>query len=308
MALSLSGGTAAAKTGNYDKEFEIFVDNQLVVHEGHIRNVEPVTRGRTGYSVPFLLTEEGKERFAEKTEGEGGNCGVIYLKRPHDSVLVFKKSFVKELGAGSEGFLDIRYDGGSHRFVFVPASPPDRETGSFNLKVPSVPVKSEGLSANSENYILSLKETGKISRAVFLGEKEEFTGIGSLPSDAVFHSDFLLVEREHDPSVLDEISGGNRLYAVNVKGVTPGNFRENTRTALDEGLFWRNLGRLADADVPFYLTFTNPDRNCLPEFKKEIADRFGEEILEGCFTIEPVQYKSIDENPGAFEKGAEDGR
>jgi len=108
---------------------------------------------------------------------------------------------------------------------------------------------------------------------------------------AVFTSDLLLIERTYDPSVLNQIAGHeNALFAVDIKGVTPEDFRKNTRRSLNEPLFWKNLDALVTAAVPFYLTFTNPDPNHYDEYVARLTERYGPTIMDDAFSIGLIEY------------------
>jgi len=112
-----------------------------------------------------------------------------------------------------------------------------------------------------------------------------------LPESAVFTSDFLLIERTYDPSVLNQIAGHNHaLIAVDIKGVTPEDFRRNTRRTLNEPLFWKNLDALVTACVPFYLTFTAPDPNHYDEYVAKLVARYGQSIMDDAFSIGLIEY------------------
>jgi uncharacterized Fe-S cluster-containing radical SAM superfamily protein len=118
--------------------------------------------------------------------------------------------------------------------------------------------------------------------------------IDRLGPDVVFHSDFCLTERTYHPNFLTKIARPNCLYAVNVKGVTSEDYMKNTGCKIDWELWWHNLDMLFLSRVPFYLTFTNPDRSHLDAFCKEIADfYFGPRILEDMVVIDVIDYDAV---------------
>lgn len=112
-----------------------------------------------------------------------------------------------------------------------------------------------------------------------------------LPETAIFTSDFLLIERTYELSLMREIAQRrNALFAVDIKGVTPEDFRRNTRRNLNEKLLWKNLDTLVEAAVPFYLTFTNPDPDHYDEFAAKLVERYGPSIMEDAFSISLIEY------------------
>lgn len=119
--------------------------------------------------------------------------------------------------------------------------------------------------------------------------------IHRLPDEAVFHSDFLLVEGRYSRSVLTELAvQSNRcLFAVDVKGVTPDDWQRNTRRWFDSALFSNNLDALVECGVPFYLTFTNPDKQHLDRFTARLKDRYGPGVLEDSFVIDLIDYNAL---------------
>jgi hypothetical protein len=117
--------------------------------------------------------------------------------------------------------------------------------------------------------------------------------IGELPKDAVFHSDFLLIERPYKKEWLQAINQPNCLYAVSVKGADAADFKANTGVELDDDLFWENLDALVRNGVNFYLTFTNCDQAKLPALKAEIASRFGPQVLDDSFEIGLIEYDAL---------------
>lgn len=107
----------------------------------------------------------------------------------------------------------------------------------------------------------------------------------------VFHSDFLLTEKDYDPAVLADIASyDGSLFAVDIKGVTPADFLKNTRKPLKESMFWANLDKVNQHGLKFYLTFTAPDRNHFFEFCDKLKERYGKQILDDSFVIDLIDY------------------
>lgn len=116
-----------------------------------------------------------------------------------------------------------------------------------------------------------------------------------LPENWVFHSDFLLTEREYSPITLREISYHHKrcLFAVDIKGVTPDDYEHNTRKPFKEELFWENLDNLEFSQIPIYLTFTNPDMDNYDAFVKKILQRYspvGSMLMRDSFIIPLIEY------------------
>lgn len=110
-----------------------------------------------------------------------------------------------------------------------------------------------------------------------------------------FHSDFLLSEHPYDLEVLKAVARPTCLYAVSIKGTSKQNYESNTRRPYfdnDESSILSNLALLVEAEVNFYLTFTNPDEH-LEEYKEMLVDRFGQKILEDSFVIELKEYEAV---------------
>lgn len=113
----------------------------------------------------------------------------------------------------------------------------------------------------------------------------------------IFHSDLLLSEKIYPRAVLKEINRLNTLYAVNIKGTTIKNYKENTGRNLPEHgeIFHENLDRIVDSGLNFYLTFTNPDKMYLEGYKNRLSERYGSWILHDSFVIDLVNYKALEE-------------
>jgi len=117
--------------------------------------------------------------------------------------------------------------------------------------------------------------------------------INIIPDDVIFHSDLLLTEKRYNFDDLFRCNKRNTLYAVNIKGVTPEDYERNTGRPFKKKMFWGNLYRLIDARTPFYLTFTNPDKDHLDSFKDDLVRRFGDNILDDHFVIDLINYEAL---------------
>lgn len=118
--------------------------------------------------------------------------------------------------------------------------------------------------------------------------------IRQLPEDAVFHSDFLLTEKEYPQSTLNELADLQKdhrmLFAVDIKGVSPEDYEKNTRKEFKHRLFWDNLRTLWEKKINFYLTYTNPDEKRRPMFEYRLKYNFGGDILNDSFVIPLIDY------------------
>ncbi len=114
--------------------------------------------------------------------------------------------------------------------------------------------------------------------------------IEKLPNGTLFHSDLMLIENDYSVVDFEPLKASNCLYAVSIKGNNAEEFFEQTRTKLDEALFWKNFDTIVDSGISFYITFTdiNP-----AEIYQQIADRYGLDVLEDSFTIKKVEYEAI---------------
>jgi len=115
-----------------------------------------------------------------------------------------------------------------------------------------------------------------------------------LDPDVIFHSDLLLTEGDYNIWPFRIIKDRNTLLAINIKGVTRADYYRNTGKELDTHLFWRNLEIVQESGVGFYLTFTNPDKRFLEEFKALLTKRCGENILKDHFVIDLIDYKALE--------------
>ena len=119
--------------------------------------------------------------------------------------------------------------------------------------------------------------------------------IDRLGEGVVFHSDLCLTEKWYSDEVLESISRPNCLYAVNIKGVSKDNYRENTGCGDDETGFMlaSNLNLLVKVGVPFYLTFTNPDRRLLSGYCDALREAYGDDVLKDMLVIDVIDYEAV---------------
>ena len=117
--------------------------------------------------------------------------------------------------------------------------------------------------------------------------------IDNLPYRYVFHSDLLLTEQYYDEETLKAISMPNCLYAVNIKGVTVGDYERNTGTRFDHNMFWANLDNIVKIGVPFYLTFTNPCMIFYDKFVEKLKYTYGDNVMKDSFIIDLIEYNAI---------------
>ena len=131
------------------------------------------------------------------------------------------------------------------------------------------------------------------SPALYIGHWPEL--IDRLGPEVVFHSDFCLTEGWYNDYVLKDVCKPNCLYAVNIKGITPKNYTENT--GIDGTgviiMMMANLDMLVKTNVPFYLTFTNPDKSKLDSFCDKLAKNYGRSILEDMVVIDIIDYEAV---------------
>lgn len=133
------------------------------------------------------------------------------------------------------------------------------------------------------------------SPAIYLSHWPEI--LDELKGRFLFHSDLLLTENYYTIKELEAINRPETLYAVNIKGVSSGDYFENTGTHIDWPMFWLNLSMLKSVGLNFYITFTAPDPILLPSFKRQLAVRYGREILKDSFIIPIKSYEALKDGP-----------
>jgi hypothetical protein len=94
----------------------------------------------------------------------------------------------------------------------------------------------------------------------------------------VFHSDFLLVDYNYN---INDLIGLKGLFAVSIK-------ERYLYTESRIKLLWKNLKKIIESNISFYITFTGKD-----DFSNEIANRFGTNILKDSFVIPITKYKAL---------------
>jgi len=117
--------------------------------------------------------------------------------------------------------------------------------------------------------------------------------LDKLPKTFMFHSDLLLTEMPYDVKKLKKAARPNALYAIDIKGVNPLDYKKNTRRFFDSDLFYNNFRKVIDAKLNFYLTFTNPYKPNLREFKTLLSDAYGSWVLDDSFVINLVNYEAL---------------
>lgn len=118
--------------------------------------------------------------------------------------------------------------------------------------------------------------------------------IDTLPHGTVFHSDFLLVEKEYDERVLDEISEyPYQLHAVSIKG-TPETLKKNTGKNPSIRLMLNNIHKLYMNSIPFYITFTGMSMQERAWWDNLLTYEYGNGIMADSFPIEVRHYKALE--------------
>lgn len=102
-----------------------------------------------------------------------------------------------------------------------------------------------------------------------------------------------MTEKRFNRPLLKAISMPNCLYAINVKGVTSDDYEINTGRKFDSSMFWLNLWDLKMCEVPFYITFTNPDVEAYQSFIDRIEHIHGKKLLEDSFIIDLIDYEAV---------------
>lgn len=113
----------------------------------------------------------------------------------------------------------------------------------------------------------------------------------------IFHSDLMLVEKIYTERMLESIDRQHCLYAVNIKGLTKEEFRNNTNKELNTNLFYNNLVKIIQHDIPFYLTFTNCDKAGYEQFWNFLSLLFStvtiNKLQEKSFNIDLIDYEAL---------------
>ena len=119
-----------------------------------------------------------------------------------------------------------------------------------------------------------------------------------LSNPPLFHSDFTLTEQVYDVEVLRKINKfwPYCLFAVNVKGVTTQQWKENTRKEPQWERFSDNLRRLVDYGIPFYITFTGLDEESQELFWHLYGGKLGWQLdwqRKWAYNIELIDYEAM---------------
>lgn len=117
--------------------------------------------------------------------------------------------------------------------------------------------------------------------------------IERLPDNIIFTSDILLTEKVYEKYVLDMICNRNAIYAINIKGLSDKNYKNNTGCKINWGMFWVNMERVMNSNLNFYLTFTNPELSLMEEFTYNLKKLFGNKVMDDSFVINIKQYNAI---------------
>ena len=131
------------------------------------------------------------------------------------------------------------------------------------------------------------------SPALYIEYWPELIGMLDNYGQFIFHSDLLLTEKRYNRPLLKAISQENCLYAVNIKGVTEEDYKRNTGMEFDSPMFWLNFYDLVVCNVPFYVTFTNPDMRYYEKFYDHVRNVFGQDVLEDSFVIDLKEYEAV---------------
>lgn len=115
--------------------------------------------------------------------------------------------------------------------------------------------------------------------------------------DWVFHSDLLLNERRPYPdAIIRELRHPRALYAVDIKGLDPDEWKQNTRQDTFPGeMLWENLAVLERHRVRYYITFTNVRLSNRREFWERFRRQFPEAAPlreDQSFHIDVIEYNA----------------
>lgn len=120
--------------------------------------------------------------------------------------------------------------------------------------------------------------------------------IENLPADKIFHSDIMLVEDLYNKDTIEKLAKlPNCLYAVSIKGCNRKEYYENTRTYINNTMFYKNLDLIIESKLPIYFTFTGMSEYSINSFKNKVIARYGDSsILDDSFAIELIHYNALD--------------
>ncbi|MEA1904698.1 MAG: MMPL family transporter, partial [Candidatus Hadarchaeota archaeon] len=124
--------------------------------------------------VPFELTDDGAEDFADASENKGGYPGVIYLDRPDDAILLFEEGFTDQVATDAEHSPDIRgaeYDENARMFRFRTLG--NGEAHWFYVQVDAVEIQTDNIPLETLEYLRT--QQGMKRRVIFLGELDDLS-------------------------------------------------------------------------------------------------------------------------------------
>ena len=147
---------------------EVFIENYLLLTDNDITvfhaPAAALTRAGTVYfGIPVEYTENGEAKLSAVITGGGANLpGVVYLDRPLDTILIFKKEILNEVS-------DISYDNSVRMFVCTSGEL------QYPLLVSAVGTSAGGLSQEALDYLEN--QAGVKQRVILLGSEENFTNV-----------------------------------------------------------------------------------------------------------------------------------
>jgi organic radical activating enzyme len=113
----------------------------------------------------------------------------------------------------------------------------------------------------------------------------------------LFNSDLLLNESTYSESAIEAIKHPRAVYAVDIKGLTPLEYKYNTRKSFNEELMWKNIITLEKIRPQYYFSFTNVHKSNIDSFWAAFKRLFGEERYEHhrtyAFTIDLINYNAM---------------
>lgn len=108
-----------------------------------------------------------------------------------------------------------------------------------------------------------------------------------IPANKIFHSDFILVEREYKPEWLQGLDKKNFLFAVNLKS------QKHLGINFDWPLALYNLSLLRDAGMNYYVTFTGMTNKEYEFYIRWMVNCGFGDCLRDSFRIPIKQYRSM---------------
>lgn len=166
----------AEKLLSHRGKLEIFIEDELVLRGEHLKDVDSAryNRERGGYEVPFELTDDGAEDFADASENKGGYPGVIYLDRPDDAILLFEEGFTGQVATDAEHSPDVggaEYDENARMFRFRTLG--NGEAHWFYVQVDAIEIQTDNIPLETLEYLRTRQ--GMKRRVIFLGELDDLS-------------------------------------------------------------------------------------------------------------------------------------